>query len=339
MVFGGLGLAMIGGLLAIGAAAFAAAPPAAKGTGQSDGPREMTVAADGSGDYRTLQEAINAAPTGTRRQPTVIHIKPGTYKEVLYIQREKRFLHLVGEDAAKTMVTYDLYAGLPGLDGKPIGTFRTATALIDADDLTAQNLTFENAAGPKGQALALRVDGDRVAFRHCRFLGWQDTILDNRGRHYYEDCDITGATDFIFGGGTAFFDRCRLHCAGSGYVTAASTPEEQPFGFVFRDCAIDGAAPDVKTYLGRPWRDYASVVFVNTQMSEVVRPEGWSDWGKTARSKTARYAEFGSHGPGADPKTRVPWMKMLTESQVAALTPKNVLSGADGWDPLAETPR
>src|SRR5215210_4850412 len=212
---------------------------------------DAVVAANGAGNYITVQDAINAAPqTTSATKPWVILIKPGTYKELIYIQHEKRFLRLVGEDPATTVLTYDLHAKMTGLDGKEIGTFRTPSAYIDADDFTVENLTFENSAGAVGQALAVRVDGDRVAFRNCRFLGWQDTILLNRGRQYFEDCYIEGHVDFIFGGATAFFERCHIHCLKDGYLTAASTPNDQPFGFVFANGKITGE-PGVKTYLGR----------------------------------------------------------------------------------------
>jgi pectinesterase len=300
---------------------------------QRDGPGEMTVAADGSGQFRTVQEAVDAAPAGTPRRPTTIHIKPGVYKERLSVPREKRFLHLVGESPATTVITYDLYATLPGPDGKPIGTFRTPTTRIAADDLTAENLTFENSAGPRGQALAMRVDSDRVVFRNCRFLGWQDTLLANHGRHYFRDCYIAGAVDFIFGSATAFFENCRIHCTGKGYITAASTPVDQPYGFVFSHCRITGESPAVKTYLGRPWRDFANVIFLNTKMSDVVRPEGWNNWNSTDRYKTARYAEFHSAGPGANPSARVAWAKQLTAAEARSLTAKKVLAGTDAWDP------
>jgi pectinesterase len=294
----------------------------------------VVVAADGSGQYKTVQDAINAAPQTTSAENRwVILVKPGTYKELVYVQREKRFVVLRGEDAEKTVITYDLNANLPGLDGKKIGTFRTPTAYIDADDFSVENVTFENAAGPVGQALAIRVDGDRVAFRNCRFLGWQDTILINRGRHYFEKCFITGHTDFIFGGATAWFEQCAIECRGNGYVTAASTPDGQPFGFVFNRCEITGSKPDVKTFLGRPWRSYASTVFLNTKMSDVVRPEGWNNWGKADREKTTRYAEFGSSGPGAMPDKRANWARKLSAQEAEAITVAKVLAGGDGWNP------
>jgi pectinesterase len=294
---------------------------------------ELVVAADGSAKYKTVQEAVMAVPAGSPDNPVIIRIKPGIYKELIYVQREKRFFRLVGEDAAKTVLTYDLNANLIGKDNKPIGTFRTPSTQIDAEDFTAENLTFENSAGPVGQALAVRVDGDRVVFRNCRFLGWQDTILLNRGRQYFEDCYIEGHVDFIFGGATAFFERCHIHCLKDGYVTAASTPDNQPFGFVFSHCKITGAAPEVKTYLGRPWRAFSAVIYLDTEMTEVVRPVGWHNWNFPEREKTVRYAESGSTGPGANPRARVPWAHHLSKTEARTITPLKVLGGTDGWNP------
>jgi len=294
---------------------------------------DITVALDGSGQFKTVQEAIMSVPAGSETSPVVIHIKSGVYKELIYIQHEKRFFRLVGEDAAKTILTYDLHANIVGKDGKPIGTFRTPSTLIDADDFTAENITFENSAGPVGQALAIRVDGDRAVFRSCRFLGWQDTILLNRGRQYFENCYIAGHVDFIFGAATAFFERCHIHCLRSGYITAASTYDYHPYGFVFSKCKITGESAEVKTYLGRPWRDFSAVVYLNTEMSDVVRPEGWQNWNLPAREKTSRYAEFNSSGSGANPKARVAWSRQLTKSEAKEITVKKVLAGSDGWNP------
>jgi pectinesterase len=295
---------------------------------------DAVVAADGSAQFKTVQAAINATPqTTSRNKPWAIYVKNATYKELVYVQREKRFVRLIGESADKTVITYDLYAGLTGLDGKPIGTFRTPTAVIDADDFTVENITFENSAGPKGQALAVRVEGDRVVFRKCRFLGWQDTILVNRGRQYFEDCYITGHVDFIFGGATCFFEKCQIHCRGNGYITAASTPDHQPYGFVFSNCRITGESPEVRTYLGRPWRPFASVAFLNTEMSEVVRPVGWHNWDKPEREKTTRYSEFNSSGPGGSARERAAWSKQLTAAQARAINVQKVLGGADRWKP------
>jgi pectinesterase len=265
----------------------------------------------------------------------IIRIRPGAYKEPIYVQREKRFFHLVGEDPRTTILTYDLHANMKDKDGRPIGTFRTPSVLIDADDFTAENVTFENSAGPVGQALAIRVDGDRTVFRSCRFLGWQDTVLLNRGRQYFDDCYIAGHVDFIFGGATAFFSRCEIHCLKNGYITAAATPDFQPFGFVFSNCKIT-AEPGAKTYLGRPWRGFAAVTFLNSEMCDAVRPEGWHNWNQPARENTARYAEFGTTGPGGKLEARVKWSHRLSEEDAVAITPEKVLAGHDGWNPTAD---
>lgn len=296
---------------------------------------DAIVAADGSGQYTTVRAAIDACPqlTKTGSSRWTILVKPGTYRELIYIQREKRYVTLMGEDAAKTVITFDLFNDYPAPDGKAISTFRTATVMLDADDFTVENITFENTAVRKGQALAIRVDGDRAVFRRCVFRGWQDTILVNRGRHYFEDCTIEGATDFIFGGATAWFERCTIRVLGDGYITAASTPDFQAHGYVFAHCKIVGATPQVRTFLGRPWRDYAQTVFLHTEMSEVVKPAGWDDWKKPQAHTTTRYAEFASTGPGGAAKERAPWSKQLSAAEASAYTIENVLGGPERWDP------
>jgi len=313
------------GLLLLGLAAPLAAAPAKP---------DAIVALDGSGDYTSVQEAISAAPmrTGAADPRWVILVRPGTYLERVYVQRERGNLLVTGEDAAKTVISYDLNATVPGPDGKPIGTFRTPTVQVDGDGMIWENLTIANSAGPVGQALALRVDADRVVFRHCRFLGWQDTILVNRGRQYFADCYIEGHVDFIFGAGTALFDRCQIHCLRDGFITAASTPEGHPYGLVFADCTITGAE-GAHTYLGRPWRVYARTVFVRTAMSAVVRPEGWHNWSKPEAEKTTEYAEYESSGPGGLTTGRVPWARPAATGEIDRFTPAAVLAGDDGWDP------
>lgn len=300
---------------------------------------DAIVATDGTGDYTSLQEAISRAPmrTGENDPRWIILVKRGVYRERVYVQRERGNIAVIGEDAETTIITNDLHANVPGADGKPIGTFRTATVQIDGDGMVWENITIANAAGqpgpraggpPVAQAVALRVDADRVVFRRCRFLGWQDTLLVNRGRHYFVECYIEGSVDFIFGAATAVFDRCHIRCLKDGYITAASTPEGTEHGLVFIDCRITGSE-DVKTYLGRPWRAYAKTVFVRTHMSDVVRAEGWHNWNKPEAEKTVFYAEAGSTGAGSNPSKRVPWARSLTEEEVAALTPKKIL----GFDP------
>ena len=313
------------GLLLLPPAVAAQAPSPAS-------PIVVTVAQDGTAQFKTIQEAVMSVPSGSPAAPVIIRIKPGVYRELVYVQREKRFFRFIGEDASTTIISFNLHANMTGLDGKPIGTFRTPTVVIDADDFEAEHITFENTAGPVGQALALRVDSERTTFRDCRFLGWQDTIFLNRGRLYFDRCYIAGHVDFIFGAAAAYFDNCRIHVLRDGYITAASTQVDQPYGFVFRRARIT-AEPGVKTYLGRPWRDFAATVFIDAEMPGAVRPEGWHNWSRPEREKTSRYGEFGSRGEGATPGARVSWVRRLTAAEAGALTPDAVLGGPDGWKP------
>ncbi len=291
---------------------------------------DVTVATDGSGQFSTIQSAVDAAPSDASSR-FVIHIKPGVYKGHVLVPPSKRSLSFIGEDATRTVITNDWFATLTGNDGKPIGTFRTASTMIQGDDFTAENITFANSAGNIGQALAISVTGERAIFRSCRFLGWQDTILINAGRQYFENCYIEGAVDFIFGASTAWFERCEIHIRGNGYITAASTPQDHPFGYVFSHCRITAESPGLETYLGRPWRDFAAVIFMNTDMSDVVRPLGWNNWNMPDRERTSRYAEYQSTGPGANSDARVAWAHTLTDEEAAKITIANVFGG---WDPV-----
>jgi pectinesterase len=294
--------------------------------------QDGTKTPNGSKPFTTVQSAIMSVPSGSRDNPVIIHIAPGIYKELIYIQREKSFFRLIGEDPTNTILSFNLYAGITNAEGKPIGTFKTPSTTIDADDFTAENITFENSAGPIGQALAIRVDGDKAAFRNCRFLGWQDTILLNRGRQYFENCFICGHVDFIFGAATAWFEKCHINCLRGGYVTAASTPVDVPYGFVFSNCKITGE-PGVQSLLGRPWRIYASTTYLNCEMSDVIKPVGWNDWGKPETHTTARYAEYNSTGPGASPTNRPSWTTQLKKAEAQKITVESVLSGPDNWNP------
>lgn len=303
---------------------------------------DAVVARDGTGDYTSIEAAIYGAPQA-RAEPGpgdrwVVLVKSGTYRERVYVQRERGNIALIGEDPATTILVEGMHANLSGPDGKKLGTFRTATLQVDGDGFIVENLTIANDAGPVGQALALRVDGDRVVFRQCRFLGWQDTVLVNRGRHYFADCHVEGHVDFIFGAANAVFERTHLHCVGNGYITAASTPFDQAHGLTFLDCSITGE-PDVRTYLGRPWRAYARTTFVRTVMSEVVRAEGWHNWNQAEREHTSRYVEIDSSGPGgAGRQDRVTWARTLRHHAGPPPTAAGVLRGDDGWEiplPLA----
>jgi pectinesterase len=295
----------------------------------------LVVAPDGSGDFRTIQAAIDAAPTD-RPRPTVIVIRPGTYKEHLRVPKDRPPLHLWGEDALRTTLTFDLHAQSPDSTGRPVGTRRSASTTVTANDFTATGLTFANST-PRdvAQALALAAEGDRQVFRHCRFLGWQDTLYVGGGRTYFEDCYLEGGVDFILGPGTAVFRNCEVHSKRAGYVTAASTPQPSAHGLVFLGCRLTAAAglADNSVYLGRPWREHASVVFVDTWMGPHIRPAGWSIWRGTERHRTARYGEYQSRGPGASPAARVGWSRQLAPGEAKEMTPLAVLRGQDAWDP------
>ena len=294
---------------------------------------ELTVAGDGSGQFKTVQAAVDAAAPHS-----VIRIKPGTYKERVLVPPAKPFLTFRGDDAAATVITFDRHAGLPGADGKPINTFDTPTVFIQADDFTAERITFENTSARVGQAVALTIMGDRGVFRDCRFLGYQDTLLAQAGRQYFERCYIAGATDFIFGGSAAWFEDCTIHATGNGYLTAANTTKDQRYGYVFHKCQITGA-PDARTVLGRPWRPYAATVFLDTVIGDVMRPEGWSNWNDPTREKTVRYAEYRSTGPGAATPARAPWARQLTDAEAKQYTVEAVLGGLDGWNQKTGTVR
>ncbi len=287
--------------------------------------RELTVSP--TGPFHSVQAAIDAA-----WPHTVIHILPGTYAERITVPASKPFLTLRGDDAMKTILTGNSHAGLPGPKG-PINTFSTQTVFVQANDFSALNLTFENSAGNQGQAVALTILGDRGIFRNCRFLGYQDTLLPQAGRQYFDRCYIAGATDFIFGGAAAFFDHCTIHLTANGYITAANTTAQQRYGYVFDHCNIT-SVPGVKTYLGRPWRPWSATVFLSTEMSEAIRPEGWNNWSDPAREKSVRYAEYASTGPGAAPSSRVPWARALTAAEASEFSIGKVLAGIDGWNPL-----
>lgn len=298
----------------------------------------MVVAYDGSGDYKTVQEAINAVPD-FRSKETRIFIKNGTYKEKLILPASKNNVTFIGEDAKSTVLTFDDYAQKLNKFGEEIGTTGSSSFFIFGNDFTAKNITFENSAGPVGQAVAVRVNGDRIIFENCRFLGNQDTLYPNGkdSRQYYKNCYIEGTTDFIFGWSTAVFENCEIFSKEGGhYITAASTEKESPFGFVFINCKLTGDAPARDVYLGRPWRDYAQTVFINTKMGDHIKKEGWHNWSKPTAEKTAFYAEHNSSGPGAAPKERVKWSKQLSVKEAQKYTAENILKGEDNWNPKEE---
>jgi pectinesterase len=288
---------------------------------------DFVVAQDGSGDFRTLQEAFHAVPDFRKRQTRIL-LRPGTYKEKLTLATSKINVQLTGEDVNRTIVTYDDYASRKNRFGEEMGTTGSSSFFVFADDFSAENITFENSAGPVGQAVAVRIAGDRVMFRNCRFLGNQDTLypFGEKSRQYYKDCYIEGTVDFIFGWSTAVFDHCTVFCKRpGGYVTAASTLERTAYGFVFLDCRITGDAPEGSFYLGRPWRPWAKTVFIRCYLDKQIKKEGWHNWDKPDAETTAYYAEHASVGPGADSTARVPWAHTLTAAEAAAYTVETIL--------------
>ena len=279
---------------------------------------DLVVAQDGTGDYTTVQAAILAAPDYQATR-TTIFIRAGTYKEKITVPGSKARITLVGADRATTVLTYDDHATINSA-GELTGTELSSSVLIQARDFAARNLTFSNTAGDMGPAIAVWIQGNRSRFHNCAFLGTQDTLCTTGKKAYFRSCLIAGATDFIFGNTTAVFDRCTLEPLDSGYITAASTDEEQPYGYVFEHCKISGPAPSGTVYLGRPWTDYASVVFADCMMDDEIAPAGWYDWGRSETHGTAFFAEYNSSGAGADPGGRVDWSHQLTASAAADYT-------------------
>ena len=267
--------------------------------------REITVAADGSGDFKTITEALEAIRAYMDYRVTV-NIKNGEYHEKLIIPSWLENVDFIGEDPEKTIITYNDYAKLDNM-----GTFRTYTMRVDGCDMTFKNLTIRNNAGRVGQAVALHTEGTGLTFENCRFLGDQDTLFlaGHDSELKFDDCYVEGTTDFIFGPATAFFSDCEIHSKADSYITAASTPQDVEIGFVFRNCRLT-ADPDVKkVYLGRPWRPYAYTAFIDCEMDDHITPAGWDNWRNPDNEKTARYIESGSRGAGSDTARRVSWAR------------------------------
>lgn len=283
--------------------------------------RRMIVAADGSGDYATVQEAINALPSSSK-ETTVIYIKAGIYKEKVVVPADKQNIHFIGEDAKNTIITWDDYSGKGD-----INTFTSYTLKIMGNHILMENLTIENSEGLRGQAVALDVEGDQCVFKNCRIVGNQDTLYaaGDNARQYFKNCHIEGTTDFIFGSSTAVFQDCNILCKKQSFITAARTPKGHPFGYVFMNCKIKAVPGIGHVYLGRPWRAHANVVFMNCQLGGFIRPEGWSNWHDTDRYKTAFYAEYHNIGAGADTTQRVSWSHQLTDEQAQKYTVENIL--------------
>lgn len=302
----------------------------------SKGARQITVADDGSGDFKTVQEAI-ASVADNNADRTTIHIKAGRYFGQIFVPKSKQKVTFEGDDPEKCILSYALnvYDPIPA-DVAP--RYNGDGVVVLGDNFSARNLTIRTTSGDHGQAMALRVEGDRATFDNCRILGWQDTLLVNANRQYFHDCIIEGRVDFIYGASTVVFDRCEIRSRNGGHITAASTPQDHPFGYVFLNCKLsstDGVPAD----LGRPWRPYAAVTYLNCEMGAHIKPEGWNNWGKAENEKTARYCEYNTTGPGANPGKRFKWTRQLTADEAAKITIPAVLGGEDHWDPSLDPKR
>lgn len=294
----------------------------------------ITVSARGKADFHSVQAAIDAAPTHSRR-PIIIKIAPGTYKELVTVPSDDSNIILEGRNAGKTIITYNLGARDKGKNGKEIGTFHTPTVTILGRNITAEHLTFVNSYGKGSQAVAVRTGDGPVIFRHCRFLAWQDTLYvhNARAKIYFSKCLIQGAVDFIFGKSRAVFNHCTIRSVGSACLTAPATPKNQRFGLVFLHCHLTASKHVARgsVYLGRPWRAYGSTTYIDCRMSADIAPVGWLNWQGTKYYKTARFSEYHSTGPGANAKARVKWSHQLTKAQAAEYTVKAIL-GNGPWN-------
>jgi pectinesterase len=316
----------------------------------ADAAYNAVVSADGSGTHTDIQSAIAAAPDNGTNTFSIL-IKAGTYQGQIIVPKTKLHIKFFGEDLEHTILTYSL--NVFETNGATIPGFHGIGVIVLGNDFDAENLTFENTSGDHGQALALRVDGDRATFNHCRMTGWQDTVRLERGRDYFTNCYIAGRVDFIYGSATAVFDHCEIHSRNGGHVTAADTPRDQPFGFVFMNCRLtgdpqpwinpqgravntnkDGSVSQAD--LGRPWRPYASVTYLNCEMGGHIKPVGWNNWRNPANELTARFSEYNSTGPGANPDQRFKWARQLAKEAAKKISIASVLGGGDHWNPTVQ---
>lgn len=288
----------------------------------------FTVAKDGSGDYANIQDAIDAM-RGFPLAPIRLYIKNGVYNEKIELPANNTDVSFIGESVHKTIITFNDHSGR----GK-IRTFTSFTAKISGNRFVAENITFVNAAGPVGQALALYVDADKAVFKNCRFIGNQDTIYagGENSRQYFTNCYIEGTTDFIFGPATAVFQNCTIRAKSNSYITAANTPEGKKFGFVFLDCKLVADSTVSKLFLGRPWRAFSRTVFIRCELPAQIAPAGWNNWGNPENEKTVFYAEYKNTGKGAGIDKRVPWSKQLSDKEAKEYTVENI------FDPVKAIP-
>ncbi|AEW02152.1 pectinesterase [Niastella koreensis] len=276
----------------------------------------FTVAKDGTGDYKYIQDAIDAMRVYPLA-PITLYIKNGVYNEKIELPASNTDVTFIGESVDKTIIVFNDYSGR----GK-LTTFTSYTAKICGNRFRAENLTFSNSAGPVGQAVALHVEADNAMFVNCRFLGNQDTIFTGgeTSRQLFVNCYIEGTTDFIFGPATVVFQGCEIHSKTNSFVTAASTTQGKKFGYVFLDCKLTADTSVHKVFLGRPWRANAKTVYLRCIMGNHIVPEGWNNWSNPANEQTTFYAEYKCSGAGAYIANRAKWSHQLTDKEAANYT-------------------
>lgn len=306
--------------------------------GKYDNTDTLVVARDGSGNFRTVGEAVEVCRAFMEYRK-VIFVKKGTYKEKVAVPSWLTNIEIIGEDRDRTVITYDDHANIKSAEtGKPMGTFRTYTVKVEGSGITFRNLTIENNAEKLGQAVALHTEGDRLVFVNCRFLGNQDTVYTGVAgtRLYFKDCYIEGTTDFIFGPSTAWFENCDIHSKADSYITAASTPQDVKYGYVFNNCRLTAGNGITKVYLGRPWRAYAYTLFMNCTLGKHIVPSGWNNWKDyhdPAAEGIVRYMEYNNRGEGANTNARAGWSRQLTKKEAARVTPAEVFGQDTKWIP------
>ena len=287
---------------------------------------DVVVAADGRGDVKTVQEAVNRAPKNNGRR-FVILLKSGTYTEQVKVPANKPYLTFLGESAEKTRITSNVKS-------RTTASVWPCSVYIGGHDFYAENITFENSFGPGAPATAVVANADRLVFKNCRFLGVQDTLYAKTGRHYFENCYIEGSKDFICGGAAAVFENCTVHSTHDGYIAAPMRlSAAEPGGLIFLHCRLTGKKSGDGSFLGRPWGPYGRAVYLDTAMGAHIRPAGWDNWAHAANEKTAYFAEHNSKGAGAKSAARVKWSHQLGREEARQFEPRNFLRGNDGWNP------
>ena len=300
-----------------------------------DNPDTIFVSRDGTGHFRTIAEAIDVCRAFTDYHK-VIFVKKGIYKEKLIVPSYLTNIEICGEDRDETIITYDDHANIIDMripNDHKIGTFGTFTLKIQAHDFLLKNITIENNAAKLGQAVALHTEGDRITFVNCRFLGNQDTVYTGveNTRLYFKDCYIEGTTDFIFGPSIAWFEGCIIKNKNNSYITAASTPKDQKYGYIFNNCRLIADEGVDKCYLGRPWRENGYTLFMNCELGKHILPAGWNDWKKDHNK--IRYMEYNNRGEGAATSGRADWSRQLTKKEAQKITMEEVFTIGNVWKP------